>query len=131
MTTSLWRVPALAVAGLLAACALRSQDTVYVPPSGPILSATVASRDAFAKVPGRPDIPFSGNPDQDFAINMVPHHQAAIELAEMELKYGHDPVMRDYAQRIIRNDAASRNQLDAWLLNHPVPQQPQRMLAMP
>lgn len=135
MSTIAARVPALAATALLAACAFRYQDTVNAPPNVPLppanVSAAVASREALAKVPGRPDIPFTGNPDQDFAVNMVPQHQAAIELAEMELKYGRDPAMRRIAEQIVRKDAASKSQLTAWLQNHPVPQQPGPMLAMP
>ncbi len=45
--------------------------------------------------------PVSGNADRDFATMMVPHHQGAIEMAEAELRFGHDPVLRRLAQGII------------------------------
>ena len=43
----------------------------------------------------------TGNPDRDFAAMMIPHHQGAIDLAKVELMYGHDPVLRRLAQGII------------------------------
>jgi len=43
----------------------------------------------------------TGNPDHDFAAMMIPHHQGAIDLAKVELMYGHDPVLRRLAQGII------------------------------
>jgi len=45
--------------------------------------------------------PPSGNADRDFAAMMVPHHQGAIDMAEAELRFGHDPVLRRLAQGII------------------------------
>ncbi len=45
--------------------------------------------------------PASGDADRDFAAMMVPHHQGAIEMAEAELRFGHDPVLRRLAQGII------------------------------
>ena len=43
----------------------------------------------------------TGNPDRDFAVMMVPHHQGAIDMAKIELTYGRDPVLRRLAQGII------------------------------
>jgi hypothetical protein len=43
----------------------------------------------------------SGNPDRDFAAMMIPHHQGAIDMAKVELRFGHDPVLRRLAQGIV------------------------------
>ena len=43
----------------------------------------------------------TGDPDRDFAAMMIPHHQGAIDMAKLELIYGHDPVLRRLAQGII------------------------------
>ena len=43
----------------------------------------------------------TGDPDRDFAAMMIPHHQGAIDMAKVELIYGHDPVLRRLAQGII------------------------------
>lgn len=45
--------------------------------------------------------PPSGDADRDFAAMMVPHHQGAIDMAEAELRFGHNPVLRRLAQGII------------------------------
>ena len=45
--------------------------------------------------------PPSGDPDRDFAAMMIPHHQGAIDMAEAELRFGHDERLRRLAQAII------------------------------
>ena len=46
-------------------------------------------------------VPPTGDPDRDFALMMIPHHQGAIDTAEIELRFGHDPILRRLAQGII------------------------------
>jgi len=43
----------------------------------------------------------SGDIDRDFAAMMIPHHQAAIEMALAELRYGNNEQLRRIAQEII------------------------------
>src|SRR5262249_18643711 len=43
----------------------------------------------------------SGDADQDFIGMMIPHHQGAIDMALVLLKYGHDERLRRLAQSII------------------------------
>ena len=43
----------------------------------------------------------SGDVDTDFVAMMVPHHHGAIEMAQAELRYGHDEPLRRMAQEII------------------------------
>lgn len=43
----------------------------------------------------------SGNPDHDFAMMMIPHHQGAIDMAKIELQYGKDPLLRGMAEKIV------------------------------
>jgi uncharacterized protein (DUF305 family) len=43
----------------------------------------------------------TNDPDRDFAAMMIPHHQGAIDMAKLELIYGHDPVLRRLAEGII------------------------------
>lgn len=47
------------------------------------------------------DLPYSGNPDRDFARMMIPHHQGAIDMAQLELAYGEDARLRRLAEEII------------------------------
>lgn len=43
----------------------------------------------------------SGDVDADFAAMMIPHHQGAIEMAQAELRHGHNEQLRRIAQEII------------------------------
>jgi uncharacterized protein (DUF305 family) len=43
----------------------------------------------------------SGDVDRDFARMMIPHHQGAIDMAVLELRFGRDPRLRRLAQAII------------------------------
>ena len=43
----------------------------------------------------------SGDVDTDFVGMMVPHHQGAVEMAQVELRYGRNEALRRMAQEII------------------------------
>ena len=43
----------------------------------------------------------TGDVDHDFVAMMVPHHQGAIDMAQAELRYGHNPQLKTIAQEII------------------------------
>ena len=43
----------------------------------------------------------TGDIDRDFVAMMQPHHQGAIEMAEAELRYGHNEQLRRIAQEVI------------------------------
>ena len=43
----------------------------------------------------------SGDVDKDFVNMMVPHHQGAIDMAQAELRYGHNEQLRRIAQGIV------------------------------
>src|SRR5258708_25605034 len=43
----------------------------------------------------------SGDVDQDFAAMMIPHHQGAMEMAQAELRHGHNEQLRRIVQEII------------------------------
>ena len=43
----------------------------------------------------------TGDIDRDFATIMIPHHQGAIDMAEAELKYGHDSRLRRLADQMV------------------------------
>ena len=45
----------------------------------------------------------TGDVDRDFVEMMVPHHQGAIDMAEAELKYGHNEQLRRLARDIVAN----------------------------
>jgi uncharacterized protein (DUF305 family) len=57
----------------------------------------------------------SGNSDIDFVRLMLPHHQAAIDMAKTELLYGKDPQMRRLAQEIITDQQSEIELMERWL----------------
>jgi hypothetical protein len=57
--------------------------------------------DAVARMHAAMHVPFTGDADRDFARMMIPHHQGAIDMALVELRYGKDKRLRRLAQSII------------------------------
>jgi uncharacterized protein (DUF305 family) len=45
----------------------------------------------------------TGDVDRDFVAMMVPHHQGAVDMAQAELRYGHNEQLRRLAQEIVTN----------------------------
>jgi uncharacterized protein (DUF305 family) len=61
------------------------------------------------------DIPYTGNTDRDFAAAMIPHHEAAIAMAETQLRHGTSPEMRRMAETIIQAQGREIAELRAFL----------------
>jgi uncharacterized protein (DUF305 family) len=57
--------------------------------------------DAMARMHTGMHVEPSGDVDRDFARMMVPHHQGAIDMAILELRFGHDQRLRRLAQAIV------------------------------
>jgi hypothetical protein len=57
----------------------------------------------------------SGDSDVDFVRLMLPHHQAAIDMAKAQLLYGKDPQMRRLAQEIITDQQLEIELMQRWL----------------
>src|SRR5690348_12109716 len=57
----------------------------------------------------------SGDNDVDFVRLMLPHHQAAIDMAKAQLLYGKDPQMRRLAQEIITDQQSEIELMRQWL----------------
>ena len=57
----------------------------------------------------------SGNADIDFVRLMLPHHQAAIDMAKAQLVYGKDARMRRLAQEIITDQQLEIELMQRWL----------------
>jgi hypothetical protein len=68
------------------------------PQEAPFLAENVS---AMTKMMTDMGIRPSGDVDSDFVSMMVPHHQGAIEMAQAELRHGHNEQLRRMAQEII------------------------------
>ncbi len=60
----------------------------------------------------------SGDDDVDFVRLMLPHHQAAIEMAKTLLANGKDPQIRRLAQEIITDQQSEIELMQLWLKEH-------------
>ena len=60
-------------------------------------------------------VTMTGDTDQDFVAMMIPHHQGAIDMAEVELKYGKDAKVRKLAQAVIDAQKEEIRQMREWL----------------
>jgi uncharacterized protein (DUF305 family) len=57
----------------------------------------------------------TGDNDADFVRLMLPHHQAAIDMAKTQLAYGQDAQMRRLAQEIITDQQSEIELMQLWL----------------
>jgi hypothetical protein len=89
-------------ATLLSALALIGATTVPALAADPAEKPFLAENStAMDKMMAGMDAKPSGDVDKDFVAMMVPHHQGAIDMAQAELRYGHDEQLRRIAQEII------------------------------
>jgi uncharacterized protein (DUF305 family) len=61
------------------------------------------------------EVPLTGNADVDFVRNMIPHHQGAIDMAEVELAHGKDPALKKMARKMIADQKKEIAEMQAWL----------------
>lgn len=78
-------------------------------------AATKSYRSAMHRMHQNMTIPYTGDTDTDFAAGMIPHHQAAIDMARIELKFGKDRTMRSLAKSIIVAQEEEIAWMGRWL----------------
>jgi uncharacterized protein (DUF305 family) len=88
------RTPILLLAILCASSAARAGRAT----EAPFLQDNQAAMD---KMMAGMNVKPTGDVDADFTAMMIPHHQGAIDMAEAELRYGHNEQLRRIAQEII------------------------------
>ena len=106
---------ALALAAALVAVPVAAQHAGHGAPAAQETAATREFRAANDRMHRDMAIRFTGNADRDFAAGMIPHHQGAIDMANVVLRHGADPEMRALAQNVIRAQEAEIAQLRAFL----------------
>jgi uncharacterized protein (DUF305 family) len=77
--------------------------------------STAAYEAANAKMHKDMGVALTGDADRDFLAGMIPHHQGAIDMAEVVLKYGKDPKIKKLAQDIIKAQKHEIAMMRAWL----------------
>jgi uncharacterized protein (DUF305 family) len=60
----------------------------------------------------------SGDADMDFVMMMIPHHQGAVDMAKVELKYGKDKKLRAMAKDIIASQEKEIAEMKSWQAKH-------------
>jgi uncharacterized protein (DUF305 family) len=78
-------------------------------------ASTKAFKEAHMKMMHDMHQTFTGNADVDFMNGMIPHHQGAIDMAKVQVKYGKDAETRKLAEQIIADQEKEIAQMKAWL----------------
>src|SRR5688572_5854127 len=65
------------------------------------------------------DMEMTGDPTHDFVMMMIPHHQSAIDMAQVLLKEPDaDPEIKALAEKIIADQQKEIDLFNAWLGRH-------------
>jgi Ca2+-binding EF-hand superfamily protein len=68
-----------------------------------------------AMMDGMASMEMTGDPARDFALMMIPHHQSAIDMAEVLLQHSDDPDLTRLANEIVSAQQAEIEFLQNWL----------------
>lgn len=84
-------------------------------PKGDTGPASQAFNGLITKMTQDMTMPFTGDADIDFVKRMIPHHQAAIDMARTVLAFGKDPESKKIAESIIKAQESEIGLSKEWL----------------
>jgi len=58
---------------------------------------------------------YTGNVDADFVRNMIAHHQGAVDMARIQVAFGKDPKIREFAETVIKAQEDEIAMMKSWL----------------
>ncbi len=61
------------------------------------------------------NLPLDGKTDRDFMLMMIPHHQSAIGMAEVEINHGTNAKVKALARSIVKSQSAEISVMKSWL----------------
>jgi uncharacterized protein (DUF305 family) len=104
-TLALWTAPLTAMA---------ADDMSKMDMSGKGGPADKAFMESMQTMMKNMDVKPTGNADKDFVSMMMPHHQGAIDMAKVELKYGKDPMLLKMAGDIVKAQEKEIAEMKSW-----------------
>jgi uncharacterized protein (DUF305 family) len=63
-------------------------------------------------------ITYTGNADVDFINGMIPHHQAAVDMAKTVIAFGKDKDVKELAEDVIKAQEKEIAEMKEWLKKH-------------
>ena len=122
MTKNMKIILGVAIAAVLAGLAVLASNALRsMIPTQPAIdegnALSAANNRMMAAMMGS-GVVYSGDPDDDFAMLMIPHHQGAVDMAKVEAQYGADGQMKDLATRINAAQIPQIAQMQKWRMGH-------------
>ncbi|MDQ6932459.1 MAG: DUF305 domain-containing protein [Candidatus Eremiobacteraeota bacterium] len=79
-------------------------------------SADVQMQEAMSRMnDSMKNMRMSGDTDRDFMKMMIPHHQSAIGMARIEVRYGHRRQLKSLARNIVSSQGREIGEMRAFL----------------
>jgi uncharacterized protein (DUF305 family) len=120
MTVFRAALPALAICLALGGAVAAQSDHSGHAANSPTDPAATAAQDGYKRAmqmmhESMAKVEFSGNADIDFVRAMIPHHQAAVDMAKLVMVHGKDTEIRALAEEIITSQEKEIDLMEAWL----------------